>query len=198
MLERIFFTKILNQEYFFVYDLSYDLQTYIKQSASLWQLLISFKWKINLMYFKINILFHTSISETISNSNVTMATASLSTIELNSFNNAIFSAINRIRHIKKTCRYQPGFKWNKKPQEFEDITRKYLQNYLNKLITEKKIINKINRDQHSNTVNRDILKIHELDQTPSPVSPTNSSFDNSLFSILPPLIIEIPFSSCQD
>ena len=30
-----------------------------------------------------------------------MAAASLSTIELNSFNNAIFSAINRIRHILK-------------------------------------------------------------------------------------------------
>ena len=33
--------------------------------------------------------------------NVTMATASLSTTELNSFNNAIFSAIDRIRHILK-------------------------------------------------------------------------------------------------
>ena len=44
----------------------------------------------------------------------------------------------------------------KKPQEYEDITRKYLQNYLNKLITEKKIINKINIDQDSYTVNRDI------------------------------------------
>ena len=65
------------------------------------QLLVSFKWKINLVYFKINILFHSPISETISNSNVTIATASLSTIELNSFNNAIFSAINRIRHILK-------------------------------------------------------------------------------------------------
>ena len=53
------------------------------------------------MYVKINLLFHTPISETISNSNVTMAAASLSTIELNSFNNAIFSAINRIRHILK-------------------------------------------------------------------------------------------------
>ena len=30
-----------------------------------------------------------------------MAAASLSTIELNYFNNAIFSAINRIRHILK-------------------------------------------------------------------------------------------------
>ena len=67
----------------------------------MWQLLISFKWKINLVYFKINILFHTPISETISNSNVTMAAASLSTIELNYFNNAIFSAINRTRHILK-------------------------------------------------------------------------------------------------
>ena len=37
----------------------------------------------------------------ISNSNVTMAAASLSTIELNSFNNAIFLAINKIRHILK-------------------------------------------------------------------------------------------------
>ena len=64
----------------------------------MWQLLISFKWKINLVYFKINILFHTPISETISNSNFTMAAASLSTIELNYFNDAIFSAINRIRH----------------------------------------------------------------------------------------------------
>ena len=64
----------------------------------MWQLLISFKWKINLVYFKINILFHTPISETISNSNVTMVVASLSTVELNYFNDAIFSAINRIRH----------------------------------------------------------------------------------------------------
>ena len=53
------------------------------------------------MYFKINILFHTPISDTISSSNVTMAAASFSTIELNSFNNAIFSAISRIRHILK-------------------------------------------------------------------------------------------------
>ena len=30
-----------------------------------------------------------------------MAAANLSTIELNSFNNALFSAINRIRHILK-------------------------------------------------------------------------------------------------
>ena len=53
------------------------------------------------MYFKINLLFHTPISEMISNSNVTMAAASLSTIELNSFNNAIFLAINKIRHMLK-------------------------------------------------------------------------------------------------
>ena len=53
------------------------------------------------MYFKINILLHTPISETISNSNVTMVAASLSTIKLNYFNNAIFSAVNRIRHTLK-------------------------------------------------------------------------------------------------
>ena len=41
------------------------------------------------------------ISETISNSYITMAAASLPTIELNFFNNVIFSVINKIRHILK-------------------------------------------------------------------------------------------------
>ena len=63
---------------------------------------------------------------------------------------------------------------------------------MNKLIAEKKIINKINRDQDSYRVNRDILKINEFDRTPSPVSPSNSSFNNSFFSILPPPTIETP------
>ena len=63
------------------------------------------------MYFKINILIHTRISETISNSNITMAVASLSTIELNYFNNAIFSAINKIKHIlKQRADINRGFK----------------------------------------------------------------------------------------
>ena len=34
LLGRISVTKIFNREYFLVYDLSYDLQTYIKESAS--------------------------------------------------------------------------------------------------------------------------------------------------------------------
>ena len=92
------------------------------------------------MYFKINILFHTYISETISNSNVTMAPASLSTTELNSFNNAIFSAINRIRHIlKQRADINRVLNEIKKNQEFKDITREYLWNHLNKLITEKRL-----------------------------------------------------------
>ena len=145
------------------------------------------------MYFKINILFHTPISETISNSNVTMVATSLSTIKLIFFNNAIFSAINRIRHIlKQRADINRVLNEIKKNQEFKDITREYLQNHLNKLITEKKIINKINRDQDSYRVNRDILKIHELDQAPSPVSLSNSSFNNSLSSMLPPLTTETP------
>ena len=117
-----------------------------------------------------------------------MAAATLSTIELNSFNNGIFSAINRIRHIlKQRADINRVLNEIKKNQEFKDITREYLQKHLNKLITEKKIINKINNDQDSYRVNRDILKIHEFDQIPSCVSPSNSSFNNSLFSILPPL-----------
>ena len=45
-----------------------------------------------------------------------------------------------------------------------------------------------------NRVNRDTLKIHEFDRAPSPVSPSNSSFNNSLFSIFPPPTIE---TSCH-
>ena len=63
---------------------------------------------------------------------------------------------------------------------------------MNKLIKEKKITNKINLDQDSYRVNRHILKIHEFDQTPSAVSLSNSSFNNSLSSILLPLAIETP------
>ena len=50
----------------------------------------------------------------------------------------------------------------------------------------------MNRDQDSYRLNRDILKVHEFNRAPSPVSPSNSSFNNSLFSIFPLLIIETP------
>ena len=63
------------------------------------------------MHFKINVLIHTRISETISNSNSIMAAASLSKIELNYFNNAIFSAINKIKHtLKQRADINRGFK----------------------------------------------------------------------------------------
>ena len=63
---------------------------------------------------------------------------------------------------------------------------------MNKLITEKTIISKINHEQDSYRVNKDILKIHEFDRAPSLVCSSNSSFNNSPFSILPPLTIETP------
>ena len=117
--------------------------------------------------------------------NVTIAAANLSTIELIFFNSAIFSAINRIRYILKQL---ADINW-----VLNEIKKGHLQNHLNKLITEEKIINKINRDKGSYRINRDILKSHEFDQAQSPVSLSNSSFNNSLSSILPPLIIETPF-----
>ena len=56
-----------------------------------------------------------------------MAAASLPTIELNFFNDAIFSAVNKIKHILKqganinrvACKI-------KRSHEFKDITREYL------------------------------------------------------------------------
>ena len=53
------------------------------------------------MYFKINLVFYTPFSEMISSSTVIIVAASLAAVELNSLNNAIFSVINRIRHISK-------------------------------------------------------------------------------------------------
>ena len=65
-----------------------------------------------------------------------MAAASLSTIELNSFSNAMFSAINRVRHIlKQRADINRVLNKIKKNQEFKDIIREYLRNHLNKLIT---------------------------------------------------------------
>ena len=99
------------------------------------------------MYFKINLLFHTLISETISNSDVTMVAATLSTIELDYSNNATFSAVNRIIHIlKQRADFIRVLNKIKKNHEFKGIAREYLHNHLNKLITEKKIINKTIRD----------------------------------------------------
>ena len=94
-----------------------------------------------------------------------MATASLSTLKLRSFNNVIFSAITRIRHtLKQRADINREIK---KSLEFKGITRQHLQNHLNKLIKEKKIINKANRDQDSYRINR--VKSHEFDQARSPV-----------------------------
>ena len=78
-----------------------------------------------------------------------MAAASLSTIELYSSNNVIFSAINRIRHILKQRADVSRILNEIKKYESKDITREYLQNCFNKLITEEKIINKVNRDKDS-------------------------------------------------
>ena len=50
----------------------------------------------------------------------------------------------------------------------------------------------MNCGQDPYKVNRDILKIYEFDRVPSPVSPFNSSFNNSLFLILSPLTIQTP------
>ena len=44
--------------------------------------------------------------------------------------------------------------------KLKNITREYLQNYWNKLITERKIINKINYGQDSYRINGDILKMN--------------------------------------
>ena len=50
----------------------------------------------------------------------------------------------------------------------------------------------MNCGQDPYKVNRDILKIYEFDRVPFPVSPFNSSFNNSLFLILSPLTIQTP------
>ena len=56
-----------------------------------------------------------------------MATASLLTTELSSFNNAIFSAINIISHIlKQRANNNRVLNEIKKSHEFKDITKEYL------------------------------------------------------------------------
>ena len=56
----------------------------------------------------------------------------------------------------------------------------------------KKFYKQKNRDQEPYRINTDILKSHEFNQARSPVSLSNSSFNNSLTSMLPSLRIETP------
>ena len=55
------------------------------------------------------------------------------------------------------------------------------------------IIDKINRDQDSYRINREILKSHELNKARSSVSVPDSSINNFRSSIFPPLTIETLF-----
>ena len=75
----------------------------------------------------------------------------------------------------------------------KEITRDYLQNHLKNLITEKNI-SKINHDQGSYIINRDILKSHQFYQARCPVSLSNPLFNDSLSSVLTPPTIESPSS----
>ena len=54
---------------------------------------------------------------------------------INYFNNSIFLAINRTRHILKQRADINRVLNEIKNQEFKDITREYLPNHLNKLTT---------------------------------------------------------------
>ena len=71
----------------------------------MWQLLISFKWKLNLLYFKINLLFHTPISDFKMTSDSNTNCITMETIEQEIadeyLDNLMLNTINTIRKNRK-------------------------------------------------------------------------------------------------
>ena len=87
-----------------------------------------------------------------------MTLESISLLEVNALNNEVFLAINRIRYLWRQ-RADPNntFKEITKIERHQSITKDFLQDHINKLIIDEKIINKINRDKNSYKVNLEPL-----------------------------------------
>ena len=93
---------------------------------------------------------------------VTMATVNLAITDLDLFNNTIFTVTNKIRRNHQCAEVNAIFKKIVKNDHYKDINKDALQQQINMLITEKKILNKINRNKNSYKVNESKVDISRL------------------------------------
>ena len=93
-----------------------------------------------------------------------MTSDSIPLLEVNALSNEVFLAINRIRHLwRQRADTNSIFKEITKIEQYQSITKDFLQDHIDKLIIDEKIINKINRDKNSYKVNIELLD--EKDQS---------------------------------
>ena len=79
-----------------------------------------------------------------------MTSDSIPLLEVNALSNEVFLAINRIRHLwRQRADTNSIFKEITKIEQYQSITKDFLQDHIDKLIIDGKIINKINRDKNS-------------------------------------------------
>ena len=97
-----------------------------------------------------------------------MTSDSIPLLEVNALSSEVFLAINRIRHLwRQRADANSIFKEITKIEQYQSITKDFLQDHIDKLITDEKIIKKINRGKNSYKVNIEL--IDEIDQQQLPL-----------------------------
>ena len=78
-----------------------------------------------------------------------MTSESISFLEVNALNNKVFLAINRIRYLwRQRADTNSIFKGITKIEQHRSITKDFLQDHIDKLIIDKKNLNKIKKDYY--------------------------------------------------
>ena len=81
---------------------------------------------------------------------VTMTSGSIPLLDVNALSQEVFLAINMMRHLwRQRADTNSMFKEITKIEQYQSITKDFLQDHIDKLIIDEKIINKINRDKNS-------------------------------------------------
>ena len=78
-----------------------------------------------------------------------MTSDSIPLLEVNDLSNEVFLAINRMRNLwRQRADTNSIFKEISKMEQYQSITKDFLQDHIDKLIIDEKVINKINRDKN--------------------------------------------------
>ena len=96
-----------------------------------------------------------------------MATTNVAITDLGLFNNTVFTAINKIRRNRQRAEINAIFKEIIKNDHYKDMDKDILALQINILITEEKILNKINKNKNSYKVNKIKVDIFMLDEVES-------------------------------
>ena len=87
-----------------------------------------------------------------------MTSDSIPLLEANALSNKVFLAINRIQYLWRQCADTNNiFKEITKIEQYESITKDFLQYHIDKVIIDEKNISKINRDKNSCKVNIELI-----------------------------------------